>query len=56
VGRIKGLLSWNIYSRRELVNSSKLNQIRAKGSPPEKTPLLKKELLTLSQGDVAEGI
>jgi hypothetical protein len=42
VGRIKGLLSQNIYSKRELNKSSKPNSIRAKGSPPEKTPLLKK--------------
>jgi hypothetical protein len=55
VGRIKGLLSRIIYSRREQVNSSKLNQKRAKGSLPEKTPLLKKELLTPSPGDFAEG-
>jgi hypothetical protein len=53
VGQIERLLSWNIYSRRELDNSSKPNQIRAKAAA-RKTLLLKKELFTLSLGDVAE--
>ncbi len=43
------------YILRELNNSSKPNQIKAKVSPPEETPLLKKELPTLSLGDVTEG-
>jgi hypothetical protein len=43
------------YLLRELDNSSKPNQIKAKGTPPEKTLLLKKELPTLSLGDVTEG-
>jgi hypothetical protein len=30
------------------------NQTRAKGSPPEKNPTCKKQLLTLSPGNVAE--
>jgi hypothetical protein len=55
VGQIKGLLSWNIYTKGELDNSSKPDQIRGKGSLPEKTPLLKKKLLTLSPGKVTEG-
>jgi hypothetical protein len=52
---MKGLLSQNIYSKRELEKSSKPNWIRAKGSPPEKNTTSKKELLTLSLGNVAEG-
>jgi hypothetical protein len=31
------------------------NQIRAKGSPPEKNTTSKKELLTITPGYVAEG-
>ncbi len=31
------------------------NRVREKGCPPEKTPFLRKELLSLSPGDVAEG-
>ncbi len=52
MGRIKGLLSQKIYSGRELENRSKTNRTRAKGSPPEKAQQVKKELLTLSQGDI----
>jgi hypothetical protein len=51
----RGLLSQNIYSKRELDNSSKSNQTRAKGSLPEKNTTSKKELLTLALGKVAEG-
>jgi hypothetical protein len=32
---IKGLISRNVYLKRELDNSSKPNKTRAKGSPPE---------------------
>jgi hypothetical protein len=42
-------------TERELDNSSKPNQTRAKGSPPEKNTTSKKELLNLSLGNVAEG-
>ncbi len=41
-----------LLKERELDNSSKLNQIRAKGSPPEKNTTGEKELLTLSLGDI----
>jgi hypothetical protein len=41
--------------KRELDNSSKHCRTRAKGSPPEKNTTSKKELLTLSPGNVAEG-
>jgi hypothetical protein len=56
-GRAKGLLSQGIYSRRELNNSSILNQTRVTGSPLEKYfTTNKKELLTLSQGNGEEEI
>jgi hypothetical protein len=42
VGRVKRLLYRDIYSKRELGNSSKPDRIRAKGSLPEKKPLLRK--------------
>ncbi len=44
-----------LLKKRELDNSSKLNRTRAKGSLPEKNTTSKKELLTLSPGNVAEG-
>ncbi len=47
VGQFKALLSRKIYSRRDLDNSSKPNQIRAKGIPPENI-LLQKERATHS--------
>jgi hypothetical protein len=43
-----------VLKERELDNSSKPNRIRAKGSPSEKTTAVKKELLTLFPGSVAE--
>jgi hypothetical protein len=45
----------HLLKQRELENSSKPNQIRAKGSPPEKYTTSKKDLLTLSPGNFAEG-
>jgi hypothetical protein len=39
----------------ELDNSSKPNWTRTKGSPPEKNTTSKKELLTLTLGNIAEG-
>jgi hypothetical protein len=53
VGQIKGLLSQNIYSRKESwTRALSLTEYRAKGSPPEKksTDIIK-ELLTLALGD-----
>jgi hypothetical protein len=44
-----------LLKKRELDNSSKPNQTRAKDSPPDKNTTSKKELLTLSLGKVAEG-
>jgi hypothetical protein len=44
-----------IIKERELDNSSKPNRTRAKDSSPEKNATRKKELLTLSPGNVAEG-
>jgi hypothetical protein len=41
--------------KRELDKSFKPNQIRAKGIPPEKNTTIKKQLLTQSPGNVAEG-
>jgi hypothetical protein len=37
-----------LLKKRELDNSSKPNQTSAKGSPPEKNSIIKKELLTLT--------
>ncbi len=46
VGRIKGLLSWNIYSKRESWTTAlSLAKEGLKGSPPEKNTTGKKELL-----------
>jgi hypothetical protein len=45
----------HLLKKRELDNSSKPNQTRTKGSPPEKNTTNKKELLTLTPGNVAEG-
>jgi hypothetical protein len=42
----KGYFNGISVQKRELDNSSKLNRIRAKGSPPEKNTTIKKELLT----------
>jgi hypothetical protein len=57
VGCKKGLLSWNIYSKREswTIALSQTEQ-RAKGSLPEKNTPVKKELLTLAPGNIADGI
>jgi hypothetical protein len=44
-----------LLKKRELDNSSKPNQTRAKGRPLEKNTCSKKELLTLPPGKVAEG-
>jgi hypothetical protein len=44
-----------LLKERELDNSSKPNRIRTKDGLPEKIPLIKKELFTLSPVDVAEG-
>ncbi len=38
--------------KRELGNSSKPSRTRAKGSPPEKNTTSKKELLTLTPGNM----
>jgi hypothetical protein len=44
-----------LLKEKELENSPKPNRTRAKGSPPEKNTTSKKELLTVSLGNVAEG-
>jgi hypothetical protein len=44
-----------LLKKRELDNSSKPNRTRAKGCLPEKNTTHKKELLTLTPGNVAEG-
>jgi hypothetical protein len=44
-----------LLKKRELDNSFKPNRTRAKGSPPEKNTTSKKELLTLTPGNVAGG-
>jgi hypothetical protein len=44
-----------LFKERELDNSFNPNWIRAKGSLPEKNTAIRKELLTLSPGNVAEG-
>ncbi len=51
----RATLMEHLLKKRELDNSSKLNRIRTKGSPPEKNTTTKKELLTLTPGNVAEG-
>jgi hypothetical protein len=46
MGRIKGLLSWNIYSKRESWTTAlSLAEQGPKGSPPEKNTTGKKKLL-----------
>jgi hypothetical protein len=56
VGQIKGVLSWNIYSKRESWTTAlNLTQEWAKGSPPEKNIPSEKELFTLAPGNVADG-
>jgi hypothetical protein len=52
---IRATFTKYLLTERELDNSSKPNQTRAKGSPPEKNTTSKKELLNLSLGNVAEG-
>ncbi len=53
---LKGLLSRNIYSNRESwITALSLTEEGQKGSPPEKNATYKKELLTLTPGNVAEG-
>jgi hypothetical protein len=55
VGWIKGLLSLNIYSKRESWTTAlSLNEQGQKGGSPEKNTTIKKELLTLSPGNVAK--
>ncbi len=44
-----------LLKKRELDNSSKPNQTRATGSTPRKNTTSKKESLTLSLGNIAEG-
>jgi hypothetical protein len=44
-----------LLKKRELDNNSKPNRTRAKGSPPEKNTTSKKELLTLTPGNFADG-
>jgi hypothetical protein len=44
-----------LLKKRELDNSSKPNQTRAQGSPPEKNTTDKKDLLTITPSNVAEG-
>ncbi len=51
----KGYSHGNLLKKRELDNSSKRNQTRAKGSLPENNTTDKKEQLTLTPGNVAEG-
>jgi hypothetical protein len=48
-------LSEYLLKERELDNSFKLNRQRAKGSLPEKKTTVRKELLTLTPGNVADG-
>ncbi len=56
MGRIKrATLMEYLPKKRELDNISKHNQTRVICSPPEKNTTSKKELLTLSPGNVAEG-
>jgi hypothetical protein len=52
---IKGYSHEISTQKEKLDNSCKPNQTRAKGSPPEKNTTSKKELLTLTLGNVAEG-
>ncbi len=47
--RIKGLLSWTIYSRRELDNRSKPNWTRAKHSLPENTTIKERATQSFSR-------
>jgi hypothetical protein len=47
VDRVKGLHLTGIYSRGKLDNSSKPNQIRAKGSSPEKQFITKRKNCSL---------
>jgi hypothetical protein len=51
----RATLTEYLLKKRELGNSSKSNQTKAKGSPPEKNTTSKKELLTLTLGSIAEG-
>jgi hypothetical protein len=44
-----------LLKKRELENSSNSNRTRTKGSPPEKNTTRKKELLTPTPGNIAEG-
>jgi hypothetical protein len=48
VGQIKGLLSWNTYSKRDSWTTAlSLTEQRAKGSARRKNTTLKKDLLSL---------
>ncbi len=51
----RATLTEDLLKERELDDSYKPSQIRTKGSPPEKNTTVKKKLLTLSPGNVAEG-
>ncbi len=44
-----------LFKKRELDNSWKPNQTKAQGNPPEKNNTDKKDLLTLTLSNVAEG-
>jgi hypothetical protein len=44
-----------LLKKRELDNSYEPNWTRAKGTQPEKNTTSKKELLTLTTGNIAEG-
>jgi hypothetical protein len=44
-----------LLKERDLDNSSKLNQVRAKGIQPVENTVIKKELLTIYPGSVADG-
>jgi hypothetical protein len=54
VGQIIGLLSGNIYSKRESWTIALSLNEQGKRQPPEKNTTSKKELLTLSPGKCAE--
>jgi hypothetical protein len=56
VGWIKGLPSRNIYSQKNSWTTAlSFTEQGQEGSLPDKNTTNKKELLTLSQGNVAEG-
>ncbi len=56
MGQIKGLLSWNIYSKRELDNSSKTNPIRAKGSRTRENTAIKERATHSFKGSLQKRV